>query len=86
MAFEAQARESDTILESRGVRLYVDPFSLTYLEGASIDYQDSPEGFPAAYRDLLAAGGSNWPGFCGRRGSGSPGWRSGWLRWGTSPA
>jgi len=24
-------------------------------------YQDSPEGFPAAYRDLLAAGGSNWP-------------------------
>ena len=44
MAFEAQARESDTILESRGVRLYVDPFSLTYLEGASIDYQDSPDG------------------------------------------
>jgi len=24
-------------------------------------YQDSPEGFPAAYRDLLAAGGSDWP-------------------------
>ena len=24
-------------------------------------YQESPEGFPAAYRDLLAAGGSNWP-------------------------
>jgi oligoendopeptidase F len=24
-------------------------------------YQDSPAGFPAAYRDLLAAGGSNWP-------------------------
>jgi oligoendopeptidase F len=24
-------------------------------------YQDSPEGFPSAYRDLLAAGGSNWP-------------------------
>jgi oligoendopeptidase F len=24
-------------------------------------YQESPEGFPSAYRDLLAAGGSNWP-------------------------
>ena len=24
-------------------------------------YQDSPKDFPAAYRDLLAAGGSNWP-------------------------
>jgi len=24
-------------------------------------YQESPEGFPAAYRDLLAAGGSDWP-------------------------
>jgi oligoendopeptidase F len=24
-------------------------------------YQENPEGFPTAYRDLLAAGGSNWP-------------------------
>jgi oligoendopeptidase F len=24
-------------------------------------YQESPEGFPGAYRDLLAAGGSDWP-------------------------
>ena len=44
MAFEVQARENDIILESQGVRLYLDPFSATYLEGASIDYQDSPEG------------------------------------------
>jgi len=44
MAFEAQARENDTVLESQGVRLFLDPFSAPYLEGASIDYQDSPEG------------------------------------------
>ena len=44
MAFEAQARESDAILEVQGVRLFVDPFSATYLEGACIDYQDSPTG------------------------------------------
>jgi iron-sulfur cluster assembly protein len=42
MAFEVEGRESDTILESQGVRLYVDPFSATYLEGACIDYEDSP--------------------------------------------
>lgn len=44
MAFETQVRENDTILESRGVRIYVDPFSAAYLEGACIDYQDSPAG------------------------------------------
>ena len=44
MAFETWAREDDTILESQGVRLYVDPFSASHLEGACIDYQDSPEG------------------------------------------
>ena len=44
MAFEAQGRESDTILESKGVRLYVDPFSATHLEGACIEYEDSPAG------------------------------------------
>jgi iron-sulfur cluster assembly protein len=44
MAFEGEGRESDIILESQGVRLYVDPFSATYLEGACIDYEDSPAG------------------------------------------
>ena len=44
MAFEAQARENDTILESQGVRLYVDPFSASYLEGACVDYEDGPGG------------------------------------------
>lgn len=43
MAFEGEGRESDIVLESQGVRLYVDPFSATYLEGACIDYEDSPE-------------------------------------------
>ena len=44
MAFEAKAREDDTVLESHGVRLYVDPFSATYLTGACIEYVDDPEG------------------------------------------
>ncbi len=44
MAFEAQAREGDAVLESQGVRLYVDPFSAAYLQGACIEYIDEPEG------------------------------------------
>ena len=44
MAFEAQEREDDTVVESRGVRLYVDPFSAAYLQGTCIGYSDDPKG------------------------------------------
>lgn len=41
MAFEPTTREGDTVVEVKGVRLFVDPLSAVYLEGASIDYQDT---------------------------------------------
>jgi iron-sulfur cluster assembly protein len=41
MAFEAQARDFDTVVEQNGVKLFIDPTSLMYLGGASIDYIDS---------------------------------------------
>lgn len=41
MAFEAQARDFDTVIDQNGVKLFVDPTSLMYLSGASIDYVDS---------------------------------------------
>lgn len=41
MAFEAQSREFDTVIEQNGVRLFVDPTSMMYLGGASIDFVDS---------------------------------------------
>ena len=41
MAFESQGREQDTIVEAHGVKMYVDPMSLEYLRGASIDYVDN---------------------------------------------
>ena len=44
MAYEKTSREDDSVLEVKGVRLLVDPFSAGYLEGACIDYQDSPAG------------------------------------------
>jgi iron-sulfur cluster assembly protein len=42
MAFEQSARDFDAVVEpDNGVRLLVDPTSMMYLEGATIDYVDS---------------------------------------------
>ncbi|MCY3946378.1 MAG: iron-sulfur cluster insertion protein ErpA [Anaerolineaceae bacterium] len=41
MAFEENARDFDRVVEVEGVRLLVDPTSLMYLQGATIDYIDS---------------------------------------------
>lgn len=41
MAFEAQPREFDTVVDQNGVKLLIDPTSLMYLGGASIDFVDS---------------------------------------------
>jgi iron-sulfur cluster assembly accessory protein len=42
MAFEETPRETDKVVEAaNGVRLIVDPTSLMYLEGATIDFVDS---------------------------------------------
>lgn len=41
MAFEPKARDFDTVIEQEGVRLFVDPTSMMYLAGASIDYVES---------------------------------------------
>ena len=41
MAFEENARDYDRVVEADGVRLLVDPTSLMYLQGATIDYIDS---------------------------------------------
>ena len=41
MAFEEAPREFDQTVEVDGVRLIVDPTSMMYLEGATIDFVDS---------------------------------------------
>lgn len=41
LLYENTAREDDTVVEVKGVRMFVDPFSAIYLEGACIDYQDT---------------------------------------------
>lgn len=46
MALESQARESDHRFTSAGVEVVVDPLSMTYLAGSTIDYSE----------DLMAGG------------------------------
>jgi iron-sulfur cluster assembly protein len=41
MAFEESPRDFDKVVAIDGVRLIVDPTSLMYLQGATIDYVDS---------------------------------------------
>lgn len=41
MAFEEAPRDFDRVVEVDGVRLIVDPTSLMYLQGSTIDYVDS---------------------------------------------
>ena len=38
---EAQPRPTDQVYEFEGVKIFVDPKSLLYLEGMTLDYQES---------------------------------------------
>ena len=41
MALEAEAREYDHVIEQDGVKVFIDPTSMMYLTGATIDYEES---------------------------------------------
>ena len=41
MAMEGESREFDTIVDSNGVKVFIDPTSLMYMRGSSIDYADN---------------------------------------------
>jgi iron-sulfur cluster assembly protein len=41
MAIEKEAGEFDTVFESSGVKVFVDPTSMMYLGGATVDYVDN---------------------------------------------
>ena len=44
MTFDNNPRPVDTLFEQYGLRVVVDPNSLPYVQGANIDYLDSPQG------------------------------------------
>ena len=41
MALEAEARPYDHVIEREGIKVYVDPTSMMYLNQATIDYEES---------------------------------------------
>lgn len=44
MAFSKEPRKGDVVVESNEIRVLVDPLSLMCLDGATVDYVDTPEG------------------------------------------
>ena len=41
MALEAEARPYDHVIQHDGVKIFIDPTSMMYLEGATVDYEDN---------------------------------------------
>lgn len=41
MALESEARTWDHVVETDGVKVFIDPTSMMYLSGATVDYEDS---------------------------------------------
>lgn len=44
LAFEKEPQESDTKIEIEGLTMVIDPNSLPYVQGASIDFVETPHG------------------------------------------
>jgi iron-sulfur cluster assembly accessory protein len=54
---EDAANEDDMILESNGVKLFIDPFSLQYLSGVEIDYVTTFQGSGFTFNNPNSSGG-----------------------------
>jgi len=54
-SFDEQINDNDTVIESRQVKMLVDPMSLDLLNGAEIDYQESLQGASFVIRNPNAA-------------------------------
>ena len=54
---EDEPEADDEILDLSGVRIFVDPFSVQYLEGIEIDYTTSMMGSGFTFRNPNATGG-----------------------------
>jgi iron-sulfur cluster assembly accessory protein len=54
---EEEAAEDDLVLDSNGLRLFVDPFSLQYLSGVEIDFVTTFQGSGFTFNNPNASGG-----------------------------
>jgi len=44
LAFSEEPQKDDTVIDSNGIRILIDPYTLICLEGVTVDYVDTPEG------------------------------------------
>ncbi|UPW00362.1 iron-sulfur cluster assembly accessory protein [Halorussus gelatinilyticus] len=44
MRFDEEPEEDDTVYEHHGLRVFVDPASMNYIEGSVVDYEDGLQG------------------------------------------
>ncbi len=54
---EDEPAEDDLVLDSNGLRLFVDPFSMQYLDGVEIDYVTTFQGSGFTFNNPNASGG-----------------------------
>lgn len=54
---EEEAAEDDLVLDSNGLKLFVDPFSLQYLSGVEIDFVTTFQGSGFTFNNPNASGG-----------------------------
>ena len=54
---EDESQEDDEIMESNGLRLFVDAFSVQYLDGVEIDYVTTMMGAGFTFKNPNATGG-----------------------------
>lgn len=57
LSIEEAARADDAVIESHGIRIFVDPFSSQYLKGTVIGYHSSFQGSGFTFSNPNAAGG-----------------------------
>jgi iron-sulfur cluster assembly protein len=67
MSLEQEPRPDDTIEELDGLRVFIDPVSAPYVEGAQIDYVDSlmGQGFQITNPNVQSSGGCGSGCSCG---------------------
>jgi iron-sulfur cluster assembly accessory protein len=54
---EEEPAEDDLVLDSNGIKLFVDPFSLQYLSGVEIDFVTTFQGSGFTFNNPNASGG-----------------------------
>ena len=54
---EDESQDDDEIMESNGLRLFVDPFSVQYLDGVEIDYLKTTMASGFTFKNPNATGG-----------------------------